>query len=126
MFEAPGARYGGPGDMATILKLRSARAEALASAILGDHFPEGHYCPIIDIVVGDPEEFLHDSDVFKDVCYSQLQSDQYLSEGRQKFAALYQAALDIWNNDLAAREQALAIVRARCEGAVRIAKEEEQ
>ena len=112
--------------MATILKMRSARAEALASAILGDHFLPGKDFSIIDIVVGDPAEHLHDSDVFEDVCHAQIQVDQYVSEGRQKFAALYQAALDIWNNDPAAREQAIAIVRAKCEAAVQIAREKEE
>jgi len=116
----------GQETIATILNLRSAQAEALASAILGEHFLPGQEFSVIDIVVGDPEELLHDDATFEDVCYSQIQVDQYVSEGRQKFAALYQAALDIWNTDPVAREQALAIVRARCEEAIRIAKEEEE
>ena len=66
--------------------MRSARAEALASAILGEHFLPGQDLSIIDIVVGDPKKLLHDSDVFEDVCYSELQTDQYMSEGNCRTA----------------------------------------
>ncbi len=49
-----------------------------------------------------------------------------MTEGREEFSALYESALETWEKDSAARKQALAIVRAKCEQAVRVAKDKEQ